>query len=379
MKITAVKLQVLEVPVSVPRSLGDLAAPMVRVPEPLRVKFIREQGQDPHRTTVRLLRIQTDEGIEGICTGGDPDIVERLRSDLIGADPLDHGLIYQKMLWAFRFKHLPTMGVVAPFDNALWDLRAKSAGLPLHRFLATVRDSVPCYLSAPHYPSVEESVEEAVSAKERGYLGYKLHAYHGWQKDIQVFGKVRQAVGPEMYLMQDAAQTYTYPEALRVGRALEELGFHWFEEPLRDVDLYNLQRLSQELDIPIATTELVGTDFQEVAQRIYLRAGDIVRTDTNRAGISSIMRIAHTAEAFGLNVELTSMGACFGLANVHAIMAIPNTSFYEDWDNQHVLMEALGCYHVMRSVKGYIKPPEAPGFGLEPDWEVVEKLKVAEY
>jgi len=73
------------------------------------------------------------------------------------------------------------------------------------------------------------------------------------------------------------------------------------------------------------------------------------------------------------------MGACFGLANVHAIMAIPNTSFYEDWDNQHVLMEALECRHVMRSDKGYIKPPEAPGFGLEPDWDVVEKLVVAEY
>jgi len=265
---------------------------MDRVAELLRVKFTREHGENPDKTLVSLLRIQTDEGVEGICTGGDPGVLQRLRSDLVGADPLDHGLLYQKMLWAFRFKHLSTMGGIAPFDNALWDLRAKLAGLPLHRFLGTVRDRVPCYLSAPSYPTMEESVEEAVSAKKRGYPGYKLHAFHGWQKDIQVFREVRKAVGSDMYLMQDAAQTYTYTEAVRVGRALEELDFYWFEEPVRDVDLYNLQRLTHELDIPIATTELVGTDFQDVAQRIYLKAGDIVRTDTNRAGISSIMRIA---------------------------------------------------------------------------------------
>ena len=378
MKITAVKMQLLELPVVRTRSIGDFALPMVRAPELLRVKFLRAFGEHARKVRMSLLRVQTDEGVEGLCTGVDLSTLERLRLDLVGADPRDHGLLYQKMLWAARFKHLP-MTDISPFDNALWDLRAKLAGLPLHRFLGTVRDSVPCYLSAPHYPRAEDSVEEAVAAKERGYLGYKLHAFHGWKKDVDLLRRVRDAVGPDMYLMQDAVCTYTYPEALRVGHVLEELGFYWFEEPMRDQDLYNLQRLSQELEIPIATTEMEGADLQSIAQHIYLRAGDIVRTDTNRAGISTILRIAHTAEAFGLNVELTSMGACFGLATVHTIMAIPNTSFYEDWDDQHPLMEALGCRHIMRSEKGYIRVPEAPGFGLEPDWDLVKRFTVAEY
>jgi len=378
MRITAVKLHVLELPVRMARALGDLSGPMSQVDEPLRVKFIREFVDTPPKTRVTLLRIQTNQGVEGFCTGADPGMVTTLRSDLVGADPQQHGYIYQKLLWAVRFKHFHINGL-APFDNALWDLRAKLAGMPLHRFLGSVKEKVPCYLSAPHYPTPEESIEEATSAKKRGFLGYKLHAFFGWEKDIEVCRRVREATGPDFYLMQDAAQTYSYPEAVKVGRALEELKFHWLEEPVRDVDLYNLQRLAQELEIPIATTELLGGDLQAIAQHIYMKAGDIVRTDTNRAGISTVMRIAHLAEAYWLNVELTSMGACFGLANIHAIQAIPNTSFYEDWDNQLPLMEALGCRHVTSWEKGYIRAPEAPGFGLEPDEKLVKKYTVAEY
>ena len=375
MKITQLKLHVLELPqINV---LRDFTIPLVPVDDPFRPRFLGNTRGGKRPMRVNLLRIMTDEGLEGLCTGGSPDILERLRNDLVGMDPLDHGLIWQKLWWAVRYKffHLEE---TAPIDNALWDLRAKIAGIPVHRLLGTVRDRIPCYRSAPHYTDMQRSVQEALEVKRLGYLGYKLHAFHGVEGDIRVCRMVREAVGDGLYLMQDAAQTYTYTEAIKVGRALEELNFHWLEEPLRDRDLYGLQKLCQDLDIPIATSETEGEDYQAIAQHILFRAGDIVRTDTNRAGITTIMRIAHTAESFGLNVELTSMGACFGLGNVQASMAIPNTTFYEDWDNQHPLMEALGCKHIMRSHNGYIQPPDAPGFGLELDWDRVKELTVEE-
>jgi L-alanine-DL-glutamate epimerase-like enolase superfamily enzyme len=379
MKIKDIKLHVLEIPVKGQRVANrDFRQPLEHVNTPLHVRFV-PGGPSPVTTQrINLLRIQTDSGLEGLCTGGTPSAVETLRSELVGQDPLNHGLLWQRLWWSARFKHIH-LQKVAPFDNALWDLRAKVADMPLHRLLGTVRQEIPCYLSAPHYPDPQDSIREVKEAKRRGYLGYKFHAYHGLEADLELFREVREAVGPEMYLMQDAVHTYTYPEAVRVGRALERLNFFWLEEPLRDNDLYGLARLCRELEIPVATTETIGEDLQSVAQHIYLGAGDIVRTDTNRAGISTILRIAHLAEAFGMNTELTSMGACFGLANVHAIMSISNTTFYEDWDNQHVLMKALGCKHIMRSEKGYIKPPEANGFGLEPDWNRVKELTVAEY
>ena len=107
------------------------------------------------------------------------------------------------------------------------------AGLPVYKLIGAVRDRIPCYWSAMEIPA-EQNLRDALQAKEMGYYGYKFHSYKGPRADIANFEEVREAVGDDFHLMQDAAATYTLSEARKVGRALEELDFFWFEEPVPD-------------------------------------------------------------------------------------------------------------------------------------------------
>src|SRR5258706_471373 len=123
--------------------------------------------------------------------------------------------------------------------GGLWDPAGKIAGLPLHRLLGSYRDSVPAYASSAVLASKEAYAEEAVSYREAGWSAYKIHPPTDPATDIQVCEAVRRAVGDGYTVMLDSTWAYQYPEALRVGRVVEALGFHWYEDPLADDDLYN--------------------------------------------------------------------------------------------------------------------------------------------
>ncbi len=113
---------------------------------------------------------------------------------------------------------------------------------------------------------IAEYVEEALETKARGYHAYKIHPPRkGWQGDIAVCAAVRKAVGNDYRLMLDSTWMYTYTEAVRVGRAIEEMGFYWFEDPLAEEDIYNSAKLRQKLDIPILATEFSPGGFHAYA------------------------------------------------------------------------------------------------------------------
>ena len=99
---------------------------------------------------------------------------------------------------------------------------------------------------------------------------------------------VRRAVGDGYTVMLDSTWAYQYPEALRVGRAIEELGFYWYEDPLADDDLYNYVKLKQQLHIPILATEYAPGGFTAFAPWLTARATDFLRGDVAvKGGISS--------------------------------------------------------------------------------------------
>ena len=174
-------------------------------------------------------------------------------------------------------------------------------------------------------------MEDALRVQALGFKGYKDHCWRGPAVMIAVARALREAVGPGFHLMHDAVQVYNYNEAVKVGRELERQQFTWFEEPLRDFDYLGLRKLCATLEIPIAATEFLPGSLYSTAQVLALRSADIVRASNGwRGGITDHIKIAQLAEAFGVNLEITSLGSNWGFAHANLYGAIKNTTFHEN-------------------------------------------------
>lgn len=330
------------------------------------------------------VQLKTDEGVTGEVVSGygglslAHSIADRLRPVLVGKDPAYREAIWQEM-WRLDRLLYTTQFAIGTVDVALWDLYAKSLGAPLHQLLGGVRDKVPAYASSMEHDSVERYVEEAIEYKERGFQAYKLHVWGEGERDIELCTAVREAVGDDYRLMIDVAGNYNQVEALRVGRVLDELGYHWYEEPLRDFDLHGYRMLADKLDIPIAGVEVIPGAMYTTPEYITSRAVDIVRSDVSfKGGINQLKKTAALAEAFGLNVEVhTNANTIIDAANLHVIASIANSEYFEQLVPEP-LFTLAGVEKIRIDDEGFAHVPEGPGIGAQIDWELVERYKVAE-
>ena len=216
-------------------------------------------GRFAGKSALGLLRIITDEGLEGHAflgsamnpaTTDGQGLITHLKPGLIGKDPFQRELLNQEIWKRQRSAGVRAIGAV---DVALWDLVGKAMGQPIHRLLGTYRETVPAYASSAVLASPTEYAEEAMRFKEHVWAAYKIHPPTRWKEDIKVCEAVRRAVG-DYTIMLDSTWAYDYPTAVRVGRAAEEMGFHWYEDPLADQDIYNYVKLKRQLCIPIVAT-----------------------------------------------------------------------------------------------------------------------------
>ena len=377
MKITDIKIHILEQ--DEPRAEQY----MFEIPNQLGVKFDRRSRPVEGKARFPFIRILTDAGIEGWSTGWygaqaaeafSEQLLEAYKVDLIGKDPLDREYIWQMLWYADRFKWVPRWRI-GYLDVALWDIAGKYAKLPINKLIGGFRQRVPAYLSSPNFPEIGDFVRQALAIKEAGCKGYKLHSRLGPDKDIQVARAVREAVGPGFYLMHDPVQTYTFSEALRVGRALEELDYYWLEEPLQDYEVINLKKLSDALDIPVIATEVAFGAPYTVAQFLAQGAVDAVRGDAIvSSGITGLLKVAHLAESFSLNCEVHLRGPIFGFAHAHVLAAIRNCDFFE-FNPPHPLESAL-VRNPLTLEDGHVAAPTGPGLGIELDWDELERRTV---
>ena len=118
--------------------------------------------------------------------------------------------------------------------------------MPIHRLLGSYRRSVPAYASSAVLPTAEAYARRRSRFKSRGWTAYKIHPPTEWERDIEICEAVRKAVGDDYRLMLDSTWSYDYVEALRVGQAVERLGYYWYEDPLVDDDLTNYVKLQAE-------------------------------------------------------------------------------------------------------------------------------------
>ncbi len=342
----------------------------------------------PEKMPVTVLRIVTDDGVEGVNLGNreiaEP-VLDAIRSVIIDRDPLDREWIWQTFwnvhpLGRFTGSYgRITLGALSAVDIALWDLAGKVTGLSIYKLMGAYRDKIKIYASSYHLPTIQAYVDEALSCKQQGITAYKIHPY--WRigkEDVKACRAVREAVGDDMDLMLDPAGAYSREEALGVGKELEKLNFHWFEEPIRDSDIEGLVMLREKLNVPICATESLPNSMFSVPEYLLRGAVDMIRCDSViGGGITPLKKIADMCNAFGMRCEIHhSRWSAADTANLHVECAIKNCMFHEvmwpePWDY------GLKEYPVLDN-EGYLHVPQKPGLGIEIDWEVLGK-PVASY
>jgi L-alanine-DL-glutamate epimerase-like enolase superfamily enzyme len=344
-------------------------------------------GEEPW--DIVLIRVLTDEGVEGNAFGygiRSGEVTARLTIDmlkpaLIGEDPLDRERIWQKIRTLDRWLALFPIYAQGPVDVALWDIAAKTAGMPLYKLIGGYRDRVRAYATAAwSIPDIDAYKQQADEILELGFTAYKMTAWGDPEYDIKLMREMRRHVGDGIDLMLDCVSAYDHRTALRVGRVAEELGFYWFEEPLWDHDIHGLAKLCSALDIPVVSTETLPGANYSIAEYIVRGAADIVRSDVMwKGGVTSTLKTMHLADCFGMKCEVhTSQYSLTDVANLHIVCACKNVDFYE----LLFPLEYYSNYGVVDPVEihddGTVSVPQAPGLGLEIDWELLESTRVLE-
>ena len=164
----------------------------------------------------------------------------------------------------------------------------------------------------------------------------------------------------------------------RVGRALEDPKFHWFEDPLGEWSIPSYVKLRQKLDIPLMATELPFAGLDTYAPWLMAQATDFLRGDVAfKGGITTMIKTAHLAEAFGMNYEIHhGSNSLNNVANLHVACAIHNCEYFEvllpDANNRHGLVQDIAI-----DANGHVHAPGGPGLGAEVDMDLVRRKQIA--
>lgn len=312
--------------------------------------------------------IRTRDGFEGIGFGyskraggrGMFAHAKEIADNLLGQDPNDIAKLWDKLMWAGA--SMGRMGMTAqsisPFDIALWDMKAKRAGLPLAKLLGAHRDSVQVYNTSAgflHTP-IDQVLKNVEAICARGIGGIKLKVGQPeLAKDIDRVGQVRKMLGAEFPLMVDANQQWDRPKAMRACRALEPFDLTWIEEPLDAWDVEGHAALALSLDTPIATGEML-TSFAEHAQFIMAGSSDFVQPDAPRVGgITPFLQIMNLASFKG-----RKLAPHFAMEiHVHLSAAYPG----EPWLEHFEWLEPM--FNERLELKnGRMHVPDRPGLGF---------------
>ena len=381
MKITDIKLLTLELDEEQPVSQWKL----VRVPNLRRIQYTHAHGQPLGSQKMRsnFLKVFTDEGIESIMTTEialSPAQISILRNQVVGESVFHREELWQKLHKGRRWVYQPP-GWFGAFDNCLWDILGKAAGLPVHALVGRVRDRLPVYLTGGN-ATTEHYLEEIERGKTFGINAYKFHTYKGGKADIPTFNTVREAVGSDYELLNDPVCSYDLREAIEVGRVMEDLDFVWLEEPMHEFKLNLYQELCQALTIPVMGNETLMNDIGISSQWLIQGGTDLLRGNA-RAGSTHVLKMAHLAEMHGTTIELNGTGGLYGLVHATLGCCIDNTNYYEFSGSSGEALREQGAQYGLTNAPliqdGHIAPNDIPGWGAEWDEEKFNALVVEEH
>ena len=256
-------------------------------------------------------------------------------------------------------------------DMALWDIRAKAAGWPLHRLLGGAAKPVPAYAGgvALGYQPPDELVAEARQHVEAGYRAVKLRIGDTVRDDIARMEAVRRAFGEELDILADANTAYRLEDARRVMPAMDALNMGWLEEPFPPHDRRAYAQARGYGRTPLAAGENHFTRF-EFAPLLDDGAIGVWQPDLSKCGgITEALRIAAIASAHKIPVHPhSSMTGINQAATIHFLCAIDNAGYFEaDVSRGNLFRDALVATPWRIGADGCVRPGEAAGIGVEVD------------
>lgn len=327
-----------------------------------------------------LIDLETEEGVTGrsylwcYFAAAVPAIAKILEevARVVEGERVAPADLWSKL--AERFALIGVQGIVrmamAGFDVAAWDALAIAAGWPLATLIGSSPKRIPAYnscglgLMAPR-----ELADEAEKLLARGFRAVKLRlGYPTLEEDLAALRAVKKRLGSEIAVMIDYNQALSLAQALERGRALDQEGIYWLEEPIRHDDYAGNATLVRELKTPIQ----IGENFSESsAMAVALAAGaaDYVMPDLERiGGVTGWLRAAALAATH--RIEMSSH--LFPEVSAHLLAATPTAHFleYMDWADK-ILAEPLEI------VDGFAVVPQRPGNGLAWDAKAVKKYRIA--
>ena len=345
-----------------------------------------------------IVEIETNDGMVGWGECYGPAAVSKAYIEsqfaprIIGRDAFDVEVIWEDLY--NRIKDYGPRGMVTSamsgIDIALWDIIGKSCGKPIHKLIGGAqRSEVTAYATGLYFIDmerlVEEAVEEARDYVEQGFVAVKMKIGLGDPKlDIRRVAAVREAVGDTTRLMVDANHCFTVPQAIRLGRELEQLNVEWFEEPISPEDIDGYVEVTRALDMAVAggENEFTRWGFRDLVVR---KAMDIVQPDVCAAGgISECRKIATLASAHGVECVPHAWGSAIGLAaTLQFLAALPDQP--PSFRPMPPLLEFEQCENPFRDhlsvepivqLRGQVKIPAGPGLGIEIDRTVLNRYRV---
>ena len=298
-------------------------------------------------------------------------LVEGLGQVLIGENPLQI-----RRLWQMMWEHLTFLGhggagitAMAALDISLWDILGKFCGQPLYRLLGETRPDVPAYGSGGSLDTDQEDlVAEMAGYVETGFEAVKMKiGKPRLEDDLTRIKAVRQAVGNHVRIIVDGNQRWSFKEAIRIGKMIEDYGIWWMEEPVLAYDFKGCAQVRANLHLSIATGETLFTprDFHQLMEA---EAADILMPNLQRVGgITGWWKIAEAADLRQLPIA----SHVYAEINTHLLAAATNG----------LILEVVPWWpkiftQTLEIVGGRVKPTEGSGLGLTLDEEVITRHRI---
>jgi L-alanine-DL-glutamate epimerase-like enolase superfamily enzyme len=363
--------------------------------EALYLKLPVIQARTDSSQDALIIKITTDSGLVGWGeVDGSPHVTKAiveapyshtiatgLRHILLGENPLEIGRLWKKMYDATLYygREGAVIQAMAGIDLALWDIKGKALGLPVHQLLgAKYADRIRVYASSLFRMTPRETADRAKALADTGYAALKF----GWEpfgkdlkSDLAYLDAIRAAIGPDVNLMIDVGLVWDAKTTINRCRAFEPYDLMWVEEPLHPDHVDSYRKVARSVATPIAAGEEECTT-RGFTHLIEFGEIDIAQIDVTRCGLTQAMEIAAIAHRNGLRCANHNFTTDINTAaSLHLLAAIPNALILEYCLEPSEIRQSL-VKRPIEIVDGFARVPTEPGLGVEPDPQIIAKYLV---
>ncbi|MCH6233160.1 mandelate racemase/muconate lactonizing enzyme family protein [Cognataquiflexum rubidum] len=345
-----------------------------------------------------LCLVREKNGATGISVGHSdlknlyPIFLNKVQPFFIGKDArLLDDIIERVYIYNLNFRHNGiSIGIpIATIEFAILDMMGKISGKSLGNLIGDIHNpEVGVYIATEFREKPLDEhlalIQETVSQYDVDALKIKVGYQHAWTKELYYKGpegkteklipKVREIYGSQMALYADANGYYNVPDAIRVGKILEEYKYEYFEEPVMFDHFEDIKSVADGLKIPIANGEqdysfynfrwLIANDGIEIVQPDNFYFGGFIRS----------MKVAQMAHAFGKSCVPHMSGVGLGyLYDIHFVSAIPNAGEHHETHGLKSIVPFECTTSPLKIENGKIKVPTGPGLGITIDPDFIAK------